>query len=272
MQKQALAAFNQTGDRRGYADTLNNTANVLVEMGDYDNARRYYEQGLALVRQLAYKRGEPAPLGGIGDTYFYQGDLVNGRKNYEASIALTKVLDDREYGAQVSVALAALALAEKKYAEGEQLTRQSAEFFEKSNSSTSGAWANAILARNLLGEGKLQDAQTAAANAIKLSQSGPGQAARYEAAFADARVKAKAGKTAEAQKEMEAALGSAHKLGYRVYEYQARLALGEIELWSGSPLAASHLAALEKDAREHGAGLVANQSHSLRTESRTKSK
>jgi serine/threonine protein kinase/tetratricopeptide (TPR) repeat protein len=272
MQKQALAAFDQVGDRRGYADTLNNTANVLVEMGDHDNARKYYEQGLALVRQLAYKRGEPGPLGGIGDTYFYRGDLVNGRKNYEASIALTKELDDQEYGAQVSVALAALALAEKKYSEGEQLTRQSAAFFEKTNSSTSGAWAEAILARNLLGEGKLQDAQTAAAKAIKLSQSGPGQAARYEAAFADARVQAKSGKTVEARKELEAVQNSTHKLGYRLYEYQARLAIGEIELWSGSPTAGAYLAALEKDAREHGAGLVADQTRALRAESRAEGK
>jgi eukaryotic-like serine/threonine-protein kinase len=272
MQKQALAAFDQVGDRRGYADTLNNTGNVLVEMGDHDNARKYYEQDLALVRQLAYKRGEAGPLGGLGDTYFYQGDLVNGRKNYEASIALTKELEDHEYGAQVSVALAALALAEKKYAEGEQLTRQSAAFFEKTNSSTSGAWAEAILARNLLGEGKLQDAQTAAAKAIKLSQSGSGQAARYEAAFADARVQAKSGKTAEARKELEAVQNSTHRLGYRLYEYQARLAIGEIELWAGSASAGAYLAALEKDAREHGAGLVADQARALQTELRTKGK
>jgi len=272
MQKQALAAFDQVGDRRGYADTLNNTANVLVEMGDHDNARKYYAQGLALVRQLAYKRGEPGPLGGIGDTYFYQGDLVNGRKNYEASIALTKELDDQEYGAQVSVALAALALAEKKYSEGETLAAQSAARFEKTNSTGNEAWAEAILARNLLGDGKLQDAQTAAAKAIKLSQSGPGQAARYEAAFADARVKAKLGKTAEARKELEAVQSSTHKLGYRLYEYQARLAIGEIDLWSGSPSAGAYLAALEKDAREHGAGLVADQAHALQTEQHAKRK
>jgi hypothetical protein len=124
----------------------------------------------------------------------------------------------------------------------------------------------------LLGEGKLQDAQTAAAKAIKLSQSGPGQAARYEAAFADARVQAKSGKTVEARKELEAVQNSTHKLGYRLYEYQARLAIGEIELWSGSPTAGAYLAALEKDAREHGAGLVADQTRALRAESRAEGK
>jgi tetratricopeptide (TPR) repeat protein len=263
MQKQALASFNQVGDRRGAADTLNNLANVLVEMGDYDEARKYYEQAVALMEEISYKRGEPAPLGGIGDTHFYQGDLVGGRKGYEQAIALAKELGDEDYGAQVAVALAALELAEKKYTEGEPLAAQSAAHFEKYNSASNGAWANAILARHLMGEGKLQEAQVAAAKAMKLAQQSPGRAAQYEAALADVLVKARSGKYAEARKEGEAARDSAHKFGYKVYEYQARLALCEIEMWSASAAAGSDLAALEKDARAHGAGLVADQAKAL---------
>ncbi|HTW57834.1 MAG TPA: protein kinase [Terriglobales bacterium] len=261
MQQQALASFNQVGNRRGASDTMNNLANVLVEMGEHDEARKYYEQAIALMEQISFKRGEPAPYGGIGDTYFYQGDFVNGRKGYEHAADLAKELDDEDYGAQVAVALAALDLADKKYSEGEALAAQSAARFEKYNSASNGAWANAILARNLLGEGKLQEAQTAAAKAMKLAQQSPGRAAGFEAAFADMRVKARSGKTAEARKEAEAARDSARKYGYRLYEYQARLALCEIESWSGSASAAADLSLLEKDARAQGALLIANQAH-----------
>ena len=76
-------------------------------------------------------------------------------------------------------------------------------------------------------------------------------------------MKAKSGKTADALKELDATLSSARKFGYRLYEYQARLAIGEIELWSGSPSAQAHLTALEKDARAQGAFLVANQARDL---------
>jgi hypothetical protein len=156
-----------------------------------------------------------------------------------------------------------VALAEKRFSDGEALARQSAAAYEKSNSWGNAAWAEAILARNLLGENKLADAQNAVAKAMKLSQQSAGQSPRYEGALANARVKAKSGKIGEAQKELEAMNASAHKFGYRLYEYQARLALGEIELSSGSAAASVHLAALEKDARAHGALLVANQAHAL---------
>ena len=263
MQQLALKSFNQVGNRRGAADTLNNIGNVFVETGDYDEARKNYEQGLAEMREISYKPGQPAPMGGIGDTYFYQGDLVRGRKGYEDAMALAKELDDEDYRAQVSVALAALDLVEKKYSEGEPMAAQSAARFEKSNSASNGAWANAILSRHLLGEGNLQEAQVAAAEAMKLAQQGTGRAAQYEASFADVRVKAKLGKFAEARKEAEAARDSAHKFGYKVYEYQARLALCEIAMWSNSVTASVDLRALEKDARAHGALLVANQAKAL---------
>ena len=72
---------------------------------------------------------------------------------------------------------------------------------------------------------------------------------RFEATLADTRVKAKLGKTAQAREELESMLASARKSGYRHYEFEARLALAEIEQWSGSPSARAHLTALERDAR-----------------------
>ena len=76
-------------------------------------------------------------------------------------------------------------------------------------------------------------------------------------------VKAKSGKTSEAKKELEAMLASARKFGYRSYEYEARLVLAEIELQSHSAAARPHLAALEKDAKEHGLLLIANHAQAV---------
>ena len=263
MQQQALAAFTQVGNRRGVADTLNNLGIVQIETGELDQAKKSFEQALAMTKEMSYRRGQTAPTGGIGDALFAQGDLPAARKQYEQALALAKELNDEDYIAQVGASLASVALAEKRFSDGEALARQSAAAYEKSNSWGNAAWAEAILARNLLGENKLADAQNAVAKAMKLSQQSAGQSPRYEGALANARVKAKSGKIGEAQKELEAMNASAHKFGYRLYEYQARLALGEIELSSGSAAASVHLAALEKDARAHGALLVANQAHAL---------
>lgn len=263
MQQQALAAFKQIGDRRGSADTMNNLANVLVEMGDLPGAKKYYEDALSLTRELSYQHGQSFPTSGIGDTLFYGGDLAGARKRYEDAIALCKSIGDEDFAGQVTIQTAALDLFEKRYAEGETSAAQSAEHFEKANSWGNAAWAQAVLARILLREGKLKEAQAAAAKSIKMSQLTPGQSQRYEAALADARVKAKMGNMAGARSELAATLASTQKFGYRIYEFMTRLAIVELEADSGAASAGVHISNLEKDARAHGVGLVADQAHAL---------
>jgi tetratricopeptide (TPR) repeat protein len=263
MQQESLAVFNKVGDRRGSSTTLNNFGNLYVEMGDLEEAKKYFSQALALTREISYRRGEPYPVTGLGDALVAQGDLAGARKQYEQAIALCKELGDEDFAAQINVSLASIALAEKRYSDGEALARLAVAGYEKGNSAGNGAWSQAILARNLLAAGKLSEAQGAVTQAIALSKKSTGEPFRYEVVFADARVKAKSGKTAEALKELDATLASTRKFGYRLYEYQARLAIGEIELWSGSPSAQAHLTALETDARTHGAFLVANQARDL---------
>jgi tetratricopeptide (TPR) repeat protein len=272
MQQQSLAAFNQVGDRRGASATLNNLGNLFVEMGRLDEAKQYFEQALAMTREIAFRRGEPYPLAGMGDALAAQGDLVGAQKQYEQALALAKEMNDEDFMAQISVSTAAVALAEKRYSAGEALARRAVAGYEKSNSAGNGAWSQAILSRNLLGEGNLKDAQTAAAKAISLAGPNTGQTPAYEAALADALVKAKLGKSAQALKELQATLSSAHKFGYRIYEFQMLLAMGEVGLWSGSGSARADLTALEKEARSKGAVLVADQTRALLAEAPTNAK
>jgi hypothetical protein len=120
-----------------------------------------------------------------------------------------------------------------------------------------------LLARNLLSESNLTEARKEAAKAVTLSRQAAGQTPRFEATLTDARIKARSGKAAEARQQLEAMLVVTRKFGYRLYELQARLAMGEIELWSSSGSALPDLAALEVDARARGAGMIANQAHAL---------
>ena len=263
MHQQSLAAFNEVGNRRGAAASLNNLGNVQSEMGDLDEAKGYFEKSLALHREISYIGGEPYPISGLGDVLLAQGDLTGARKQYEQALALCKQIKDEDFSAQLEVALASVALAEKRYADGVSLARQATVVFEKSTSRSNEAWAQALLARNLLGAGNLVKAQSAADKAMALSRQSTVANSRFEAVLADARVKAKSGKWAEAREELESMIASARRFGYRLFEYQGRLALGEIELWSGSALAVAGLNALERDARAQGLLLVADQAHAL---------
>lgn len=263
MQQQSLATFNEVGDRRGAAETLNNLGNLFVEMGNLDEAKQYFEQALALHRALAYRRGEPYPLTGLGDTLYAQGDLAGARKQYEQALALCKEMNNEDFAAQIETSIALIDLSEKKYSDGEALARRSVATFEKAKSPGSVALSQAVLARILLGSGKVTEAQTAAGKAITLSRQTPGMPLRFEAMLADARVKARLGKEVEARQKGESVLASARKFGYRTYEFGARLVLAEIELRSRSASAAAHLSSLEMDARSRGLLLIANQAKEL---------
>ena len=192
-----------------------------------------------------------------------QGDLAGARKQYEQALALCKEMNDDDFTAQLNASLAGIALAEKRYTDGKALAQLAIAGYEKANSPGNGAWSWALLARNLLGAGKLAEAQSAVAKAEALVRKSTSQTPHFEVELADARVKAKAGQLADARRELESTLASARKFGYRLYALQARLAMGEIELSSGSSAARVDLSLVEKDARAQGALLVANQAQAL---------
>ena len=104
---------------------------------------------------------------------------------------------------------------------------------------------------------------SASERAMALAGQSTAPSPRFEATLAAAQIKAKLGKGPQAREELESMLASARKSGYRSYEFEARLALGEIDVWAGSASAGSHLTALERDARAQGLLLIANQAHAL---------
>jgi serine/threonine protein kinase/Tfp pilus assembly protein PilF len=264
MQQQSLAAFNEVGDRRGVSATHNNLAMVFLEMGNLGEAKKNYQQSLAIKREIAHRRGEPYPIVGLGDVLLFEGDLAGSRSQYEQALALSKEMNHEDLIDQINVSLATIALFEKRYSDGESLARLAAAGYQKANTPGNGAWSQAVLARNLLGAGRVSEAQSAVERATALSRQTTVHTPRYEVALASARLKARSGKAAEARQELEESLASAHKFGYKLYELQARLALGEIGLPSNAASARTQLAAVEKDARTLGALLIANQAQALR--------
>ena len=261
MQQKALAAFNQIGNRRGAASTETNIGNLFVQMGDLEKARQCFARALAVHRATGYRHGELYAVAGIGDVLFNQGDVPGARRQYESALAANNELQDDNFAAGVEIALAAVALAERRYSDGEALARRAQVVYEKSNSLDNAAWAQSFLARSLLSAGHLREAQSAAAKAVALSQKYGGRTTGFEAVLADARVKAKSGNEVGARKELDAMLASARKYGYLSYEFQARLALGEIDL--PSPSAKSGLRSLENEARGKGMLLIADEAAGL---------
>ena len=261
MNQQALAAFNAIGRPRGTASTLNNLGDLLVEMGKPRKLRVLPESaGLGSRDWLPCRReASHRPWARFSD----RGSPAGAREQYEQALALSKETNDESFIAQAKVALASVALAEKRFADGASLARQATAMFAKSGAPHDEVFSEAALARNLLGAGNLPEAQSAAERAMALSGQSTAPLPRFEATLADARVKAKLGKWVQAREELESMLAAARKSGYRSYEFDGRLALAEIDLWAGTTSAVAQLTALERDARAQGLVLIANQAHAL---------
>jgi hypothetical protein len=122
--------------------------------------------------------------------------------------------------------------------------------------------AHLVLARALLSSGKIAEAQSEigfAAGLVAMSQK---RSAHLNFSIVAARVRSASGQTtdyAEAAKTLHRTLSEATKYGYVGYAFEARLALGEIEMKSDKGAGRAHLAALEKEAAAKGFLLIARK-------------
>jgi serine/threonine protein kinase/tetratricopeptide (TPR) repeat protein len=260
MQQAGLAAFREIGDQRGTASTLSNLGNLQVEIGDLTAAEANYTEALQVHTQTGYKRGMAFALAGLADVFTQRGDLAQARQKSQEAANIR-----RDLGAQLNTALsqmqlATIALEEGHEAESESLIRTSAAEFEKEKLPGNQAAAQALLTLIMLGQGRIADAQKTANQALTLSRQSANRQARFDAGLASARAFSAEGKDADGLKMLEGVLAEAKKYGYLNYEYQARLALGEIEIKAGQTAAGrAQLAALRQDAIRAGFLLLARK-------------
>jgi len=265
-QQEGLQAFRDVGDRRGEASTLNNLGNVLSELGNLGGAKKNYEQAIAVQEQIGYKRSRAYSLLGLADLLREKDKLDEARKTAEEALALRKEMSDESNMALSGLQLAQIALDQKKLPEAESLARKSAATFEKIKSAVSAGVTHALLAQILLQSGNTKDATSAAQRAVSLAQQGSDRPPRLLTTMVEARTQAANGKTAEATKTLQNVLAEATRYGYLSYQFETRLALGEVEMTSGHAAAGrAWLEALEKDALAKGFIRIARKAKEART-------
>lgn len=130
--------------------------------------------------------------------------------------------------------------------------------------------ALAVLARSLLAQAKPADARAVMDRAAPLASKSEDRTVRLTVGITAARVRAALGETERAMKELQTILAEAERTGFVNLQFEARLALGEIELRSGKSNAGiARLQLLEKEAAAKGFNLLARKaSRALRARSR----
>jgi len=259
-QEETLAAFREVGDRRGEASTLNNLGNVQAEMGDLAAAKASFEQSIVLQQQIGHARGRAFPLSGLADLLREQDKIIEARKAAEDAFEIRKSMSDENNMAISQLQIAQIACETRSMAEAESLARQAVDSFQKIKSPQGIAQAQAVLALILLETGKPADATAAIQQTISLTKQATDRSLRLFTSIVEARARTANGEFSAAETALRSAVTEGHRYGYLAIEYEARLALGNLEAKSGKRAAArSSLQALQAEAQARGFARIARK-------------
>jgi ATP/maltotriose-dependent transcriptional regulator MalT len=180
----------------------------------------------------------------------------------EEALALRKEMGDEFNVANSSVDLAVVTIEEGRPADADAPLRRAIDAFRKAKSGDDEAAADSVLARSLAARGKPSEAMAAVQRARALLSAGSGLPVRFEIDLASARIRAGTGSAAiaESRKLLQSTLAQAVRHGYVGYQYQMRLALGELDVKSGHvEEGRASLRALGNEAGTKGFGLISRK-------------
>ncbi|WP_437934079.1 protein kinase domain-containing protein [Sorangium sp. So ce341] len=200
----ALSAFEQAGDHRNAASTRAGLGSTYAELGDFDTAQSMLRASLeAAVRMHLYDL-KLAAQANLAHVLGYSGQLAEGRALAEAAAASARGagLVRTELFARCYLAKIAFAMGDLEGAERE--ARAAIALFQ--SAPTLGVQAFSILARALLGLGRIDEAMGAAAEAsARLAEFGTLEEGESLVRLAVAEALAASGRHAEATAAIAAA-------------------------------------------------------------------
>jgi hypothetical protein len=257
------------GDKGGMVMAQDNLGNVFWDLGDLAQARKMHEQSLASARASQNKSGVALILRSLGDVFLAQADFEGAKRDYDESLTARKELGDGSGVLDSRLALAALFIEQGRPAEAESPAREIAAEYHKQKSSLNEAAGLSTLAYSLLEQGKAREAIAAVDRASELVAKSHQTELVMPVLIMAARVHGVAEKTVPSSQKRQSLIEQATSLGTVPFQFEARLALGEVEL-NGSQKAAAlvRLGDLQKDATDKGFLLIAHQAGALTADHR----
>jgi len=258
--QESLTLSMQSEDQSGMAQALSDIAGVLFEQGELRSAQNKCLESLAISRRIGDKTSYAATLFQLGDLDLQMGDLVQARQKYQQSLAINEKAHEKVAETQCTLGLARLSLEEGKPTTAEGLSRQAAQEFLVANAPVDEALAYDVLAKSLLAQDRSFEARKEIDQALSLSSKTHSASNRLAAEVTASSILAASHEVAQATKGLQAALGEGTRVGLVRNQFEARLALGEIEIEAGSSASGkARLEALEKDAQAKEFGLIARK-------------
>jgi serine/threonine protein kinase/tetratricopeptide (TPR) repeat protein len=258
--QQTFELSNEVGHRGSAAQALAVIGDVLLEKGDLPGAYKMYQQASAIQREIGGKNFYASTLTEMGRVFRQQAKLDEAQQAYGESLSLEEELGNKSDAAETRLALAELDCDSGKGTEAEQLSREAVEAFRADTYADEAIFAQSMLSRALLQQGKLDEARSAIAEAVRLSEKSQDVIVRIPVILDHAYVMAAGKNQSGAEATAQKALTQARNLGLYRLQLESSLALGQIQLTGPNPSAGrARLQALEKGARAKGFELIARK-------------
>jgi tetratricopeptide (TPR) repeat protein len=248
----------EIGDQAGIAEASINLGSLSYLQADLQNAKRSFQNSIDKASQLQLRSRWATALAGMGDVMFAEDDLQSAYQSYQQSLRMRSELGEKGGMAQSQLSLANLALENRQAAQAESLARDAAKEFETENDSDQRTAAEDVLARSLIAQGKYDQAAREIVLAQKLGARD--LPTTLSLSITRAKLLGKTAKTAEAERELQKVQSGAAGKGLLLLEWQARLALADVQTLSGHlPSARSNLELVKRQAIRRGFHLFARK-------------
>jgi tetratricopeptide (TPR) repeat protein/class 3 adenylate cyclase len=258
--EQALAIAREIGDKDTQAEALSFLSDVAYDRGNLSLVKSLLDQAEPIMRDTGNKRRLSGALAGEGQLLLAQDDLKGAREKYQEGLNINNEIGDKVDIASFQVTLANITIEQGDPASAETLLHPAISEFRAEEAVDEEIGAHAVLAQALLLTGKTVNAKKEAESTKALLSKTQNPTSQWEMSLVDGRIQSALGNSAAAKKTLLAVLSEADKLGFVPYSFEARLALGEVEMKSPDADAGrARLQALEKDARAKGFLLIARK-------------
>lgn len=254
--QQALDLSRQIGNKFATLASLDGLTAEQIETGDLASASKTAAEALEITHKSGEDAYSTAFVADQGEIAFIKGDLSGARQLYRAAIEEGRKNGDQNTAAQISSLLAELSLVQGNLSEGEQFAREAVAELDKEKAGTA-AIAHAVLARILLSQGKGKEAQDEITVAHTITRSVQDLSILIPVQIASALVQANFGSSTNAMQVLHKLIRDCERRHFVDSEFDARLALGEIQMHSEPKAAILTLQNLVRDADALGFSLVA---------------
>jgi eukaryotic-like serine/threonine-protein kinase len=257
MLRRAIQNAREVGDKATEATVLNNLCFYSLEAGDPKKAMGYCESSLQLRTGIASKPSIARSLVNRGSVYIALGNLRDARKDYEDALQLHDSLNQKGDAAYTRIALARLALKEKRFGDAQKLSADAEGELSAEKDSEGEAEARALSGQAKAAMNDLAGSQTEIAAAIKLTEKTAEKKTRLRVEMAGALVALALGKNEEAVSNMQKVEKEARVSGLVALSLEAKLALGQAEIRTGKTTQGKLiLAELAREAKAKGFSLI----------------